>query len=268
VRLGSSGLQLGRSLVRLRGLIVGALLSKLVAASQGRRQGFARWRLARLALLGGGARQGEQAEAEPQNRARHRFRACRGPARGVLSFFAPMAPRGLLTASSRPARWTLLLRCSTDWCAAAPPAAPRSALARTTVSKAVPEQRVRCLVAPRQPTATVAAADAAPCRKLLAAAVAAATAAAAGHRRHRRTPPQPTPLATPRPTGSTPQCRRRCGATLTPTRRSRGCRRPYARAQCVRELQLCSPRAQGAQLFEPLFVALLLQLSAPISAIK
>ena len=52
---------------------------------------------------------------------------------------------------------------------------------------------------------------------VVAAAVAAATAAAAGHRRHRRTPPQPTPLATPRPTGSTPQCRRRCGATLTPT---------------------------------------------------
>jgi hypothetical protein len=35
---------------------------------------------------------------------------------------------------------------------------------------------------------------------VVAAAVAAATAAAAGHRRHRRTPPQPTPLATPRPT--------------------------------------------------------------------
>ena len=48
-------------------------------------------------------------------------------------------------------------------------------------------------------------------------AAAAATAAAAGHHRHRQTPPQPTPLATPRPTGSTPQCRRRCGATLTPT---------------------------------------------------
>jgi hypothetical protein len=188
VRLGSSGLQLGRSLVRLRGLIVGALLSKLVAASQGRRQGFARWRLARLALLGGGARQGEQAEAEPQNRARHRFRACRGPARGVLSFFAPMAPRGLLTASSRPARWTLLLRCSTDWCAAAPPAAPRSALARTTVSKAVPEQRVRCLVAPRQPTATVAAADAAPCRKLHRRR---RRRRRRRHRRRRRTPPPP-----------------------------------------------------------------------------
>ena len=33
------------------------------------------------------------------------------------------APRGLLTASSRPARWKLLLRCSAERCAAAPPAA-------------------------------------------------------------------------------------------------------------------------------------------------
>ena len=83
------------------------------------------------------------------------------------------------------------------------------------------------------------------------------TAATAGHHRSRRRWRR-------RGLRARRQCRRRCGATLTPTRRSRGCRRPYARrpdrvymycvspgsavgAQCVRAA--AAAQAQGGPTF-------------------
>ena len=121
-------------------------------------------------------------------------------------------------------------RCSTGWCAAAPPAAPQRPCSHDctqgcTIGAPLPdigrpaaqssEYAVWCMVAPprRQPTATVAAADAAPRRKL--------------HRRrrrrrrrrhirHRRTPPVPLLLPPAHlrtclpPVRTSGRCRRQC----------------------------------------------------------
>ena len=67
------------------------------------------------------------------------------------------------------------------------------------------------------------------------------TAATAGHHRSRRRWRR-------RGLRARRQCRRRCGATLTPTRRSRGCRRPYARRPDRVYMYCVSPgSAVGAQ---------------------